>query len=176
MSSGNCAIDVQQFHDDLLLQPELLPESVLRQYLQNSCIEIPKFKEMTKLDLVEMFVRIVMPRPQRQHDKERNFGRKLSEVRATRNIPIENEEHKYGVKRTLCLTENKSSPNAKVAMNNHNLNERNKDCRRTDMSSDSNRRNNEWNSSKSQMKRKSGHEEQNSPVANFNKRQKITWP
>lgn len=50
-----------------LTQPELLSQHELCQILQNSCIEIKDFEKLSKTELIEIYKRVAMPLPQRQH-------------------------------------------------------------------------------------------------------------
>ncbi|KYN09462.1 PREDICTED: uncharacterized protein LOC108769731 [Trachymyrmex cornetzi] len=56
-----------------LTHPESLSEHQLREILKNSCIEILKFEKLCKSELLEMYKRVAMPLPQRQHGNAKNI-------------------------------------------------------------------------------------------------------
>ncbi|XP_011499563.1 PREDICTED: uncharacterized protein LOC105363519 isoform X2 [Ceratosolen solmsi marchali] len=77
-----------------LLHPEFLTEWTLREILKSKCIDTSNIFNMEKADLIEMFKRVALPMPQRQCNEGRPLGKKLNDLRISRNIDIAtSEEH-----------------------------------------------------------------------------------
>ncbi|XP_011175207.1 uncharacterized protein LOC105207457 [Solenopsis invicta] len=57
-----------------LTHPESLSEHQLREILQNSCIESNKFEKLCRGELLEIYKRIAMPLPQRQHGNTKGLS------------------------------------------------------------------------------------------------------
>ncbi|XP_074102895.1 uncharacterized protein LOC141529979 [Cotesia typhae] len=75
-----------------LTSPHLLSDSKLREILKNKCIVIKDIGSMDKLKLFEVFKRIALPMPQRKYNDQRSLGKKLCELRVTKNIKISDVE------------------------------------------------------------------------------------
>ncbi|EGI61099.1 Larval cuticle protein A2B [Acromyrmex echinatior] len=74
-----------------LTHPESLSEHQLREILKNSCIEILKFEKLCKSELLEMYKRVAMPLPQRQHANAKNIVDMISENSIT--VISDNDMH-----------------------------------------------------------------------------------
>ncbi|XP_076243226.1 uncharacterized protein LOC143184690 [Calliopsis andreniformis] len=51
-----------------LTHPEALSETELREILENSCIDSSTYKNLSRLELIDLYKRIAMPLPQRQDE------------------------------------------------------------------------------------------------------------
>ncbi|KOC62884.1 hypothetical protein WH47_02587 [Habropoda laboriosa] len=56
-----------------LTHPESLSEFELKEILENRCIDFSNYKNLSKLELIELYKRVALPLPQRQSKSSQNL-------------------------------------------------------------------------------------------------------
>ncbi|KAL0107742.1 hypothetical protein PUN28_014790 [Cardiocondyla obscurior] len=145
-----------------LTHPEFLSEYQLREILKNSCIESLKFEKLCRSELLEIYRRVAMPLPQRQHGavKSSNTTYTLEKSVTTGNDDNVNSlalGSGKGNKRMFSQVD-KSKP----SLNDQKVEKKTRLCSTSKAETG-------WNGI-----RKCTYEEQNEEITK--KRQKITWP
>ncbi|KAK0093921.1 hypothetical protein PV326_012332 [Microctonus aethiopoides] len=159
--------------------PQLLSEDALREILKNvgifeRWIEQPNFELMSKIKLLEIFTRVALPLSQRIYNEERPLGKKLQNLRSSRNIAIANYNENINFSMKTPLSDTKSSDNSINGGHNERLKPPVNDTKilqkRIRLSSTDQSEIHVDNSH--DIKRKC----QTPSQSDSNKRQKITWP
>ncbi|XP_001607125.1 uncharacterized protein LOC100116309 [Nasonia vitripennis] len=153
----------------LLIRPESLSESALVEILKSRCIELPNAKNLKKLDLIEMYRRVVLPMPQRRYNGTKHLGKKLNDLRISRGISIATEEEQ-ALYESIVSSQSESSTKSdhrKIRLANEDISPK-KIC----LTNSSDERNNPLENG---LKRKCNDKETTTPIEG-KKRQKISWP
>ncbi|KAK2582073.1 hypothetical protein KPH14_002777 [Odynerus spinipes] len=163
-------------------QPELLSEHELCQILKNSCIEIKNFEKLSKTELVEIYKRVALPLPQRQHgnkkykeENKNNMDENSESEECDKNVTLQNSNSNESINissTNSCEKRKRVSQVNATEISKLFIDETNSVSKKICLSTTS-KIETECNGI---MKHKITEKNEDSTLTPTKKRQKITWP
>ena len=151
-----------------LTHPEALSEAELRETLDYSCIDSGTYKNLSRLELIDLYKRVAMPLPPRREHSERSDTKKCNGERNSVNESHENCGSSNGIRDTEHPERETRTSESSASLPKSPVNELRHTPKKIRLFNSSNAK-----QCNGTNKRVSDDQRNEAPLK---KRQKITWP